>query len=87
MILTDANIIKDLQAGILTHAELAKHLLNSFPATALANELAEYILVEKAKKPIVITKDQFETHFRIQGWKFQDGQWVQETRGKYSKKD
>ena len=87
MILKDPTIIKDLQAGVLTHTELAKHLLNNFPVTALANELAEYLLEEKSKQRIVLTKEQLESHFRIQGYRFVDGQWVPETRGKYSKKD
>lgn len=84
MIITNQTVINDLQAGILQPEELAKHLLNNFSAPQLAAELAKYIIDEKAKKPIVITKEQLMAHIRIQGFRWQDGELVPEGRGRYA---
>lgn len=87
MIITDQNLLKDIRAGIANPVEVEKYLLNNFSAPALAHELADYILEAQASKPIVITQDQFLTHFRIQGYRIVDGKMVEETRGNYSKKE
>ncbi len=86
MIITDQNLIRDIKAGVANPVEVEKYLLNNFSAPALAHELADYILEAQASKPIVITQDQFMSHFRIQGYRFVDGKIVEETRGNYSKK-
>lgn len=87
MIITDPNIVKDLKAGIANPVEVEKWLLNNCSAPALAHELAGFLINQEATKPIVVSAEQFTKFFRVQGWKFQDNQWVPETRGKFSKKD
>ncbi len=84
----DKTIEKDLKAGLLSVDELASYLLRTFPSTVLARELAcEIIDDEKINiKPIVMTPEQFSLIFRVQGWRFVNGQWVQETRGNFRNK-
>ena len=86
MLIEDPTLLKDLKAGVCNPAELGRYLLNHYPATVLANELAEAIIEQQTTKPIVLTKEAFESHFRIQGWRFEEGQWFPETRGQFSKK-
>lgn len=87
MIIPDAELTKQLKAGICNPKELSRYLLNNYPATQLAEALAEELIENTSSKPIVLTREQFETHFRVQGWKFVDGQWQPETRGNFRKKD
>ena len=87
MLIVDKEIIKSLKTGDITPVELERHLLNNFSAPALAHELAQCLIEQQAMKPIVITQQQLETHFRIRGWKFTDGYWRAENRGHYAKKD
>lgn len=90
MILKDQTILKDLQAGLVKREELTKHLLNNFPATTIASELAGYLLDDMSMsscKKVNLTTEQFTKFFKVQGWKFQDGQWIPETRGNFSKKE
>ena len=86
MLITDPTVLKDIQNGITTKEELGRYLLNHFPATALANDLAEAILTQQKNKPIVMSIDEFNAHFRLRGYRFQDGQLIKENRGHYSKK-
>ena len=86
MTINDPELVKQLKAGICNPVELSKYLLNNYPATQLAEALAQELIESQVSKPIVLTKEQFETHFRVQGWRFVDGQWQPEARGNYSKK-
>lgn len=88
MRIEDPTIIKDLKNGTITVDELASFLLRTYPSTVLARELAgEIIDDEKINiKPIVMTPEQFSLIFRVQGWRFVNGQWVQETRGNFRNK-
>ena len=88
MRIEDPTIIKDIKNGTITVDELASFLLRTYPSTVLARELAgEIIDDEKINiKPIVMTPEQFSLIFRVQGWRFVNGQWVQETRGNFRNK-
>ena len=87
MNLPDAEIIRNLRAGTIDEERLARYLLENFTALQLARELSNMLITEQARRPIVLTKEQFEQHVRIQGWKFDNGTWVKETRGKYKKEE
>lgn len=86
MLINDPELIKQIRTGIANPVEVEKYLLNNFSAPALAHELADYILEAQASKPIVITQAEFMAHFRIQGFRFVNGELVKEARGNYSKK-
>ena len=86
MIITDPNLLKDLKSGTINPVELEKWLMNNVPVTRLAHELAEMLIQEQASKPIVLTSAEFEAHFRVQGFRWKDGELIPETRGNYSKK-
>ena len=87
MRIEDPTILKDIKNGTITVDELASYLLRTYPSTVLAHELAgELIDDEKTNiKPIVMTPEQFTLIFRVQGWRFVNGQWEKEPRGQYSK--
>lgn len=88
MTITDGELLKQIKMGIANPKELARYLLNNYSAPMLADALAEELIANQgASKPIVVTKAEFEAHFRIQGYKFQDGQWIPETRGKGNRKE
>lgn len=86
MVITDKDILKSMDAGILTVEELSRHLLRNYSAYQLAAELARDILEEReiktALKPVVVTPQQLTTFFKIQGYRFVNGELVPETRGK-----
>ena len=86
MLINDPELIKQIKAGIANPTEVEKYLLNNFSAPALAHELAEYMLEAQASKPVVLTQAEFMAHFRIQGFRFVNGELVKEPRGNYSKK-
>lgn len=88
MRIEDPTIIKDLKNGTITVDELASFLLRTYPSTVLARELAGEIIDDEkiSFKPIVMTPEQFSLIFRVQGWRFVNGQWVQETRGNFRNK-
>ena len=79
----DKTIEKDLKAGLLSVDELANYLVRSFPSTVLAKELAmEMLKLKKPEiKPVVLTMDEFNAHFRVQGYRIVDGVLKQEVRG------
>ncbi len=87
MLITDPTTLKDFNNGILSHEELSHYLLTHFSAVALANELAEYMQEARINKPIVMSIEEFQAHFRLRGYRFQDGALIKENRGHYSKKD
>lgn len=86
MLITDTTVLKDIQNGDITKQDLGQYLLNHFSAVALANDLAEAYLTQQKNKPIVMSIDEFNAHFRLRGYRFQDGQLIKENRGHYSKK-
>lgn len=86
MLITDAETLKAIQAGVMSKQELGKYLLSHFPATALANDLAEAILTAQNSRPVTLSVEEFFAHFKLRGYRFQDGQLIPETRGNYSKK-
>ena len=83
----DNEIIRSLRAGTIDEGRLSRYLLENFTAVQMANELANMLITEQARKPVVVTKEQFEQHFRIQGYRFVDGQWEKEPRGKVKKEE
>ena len=64
--------------------QLADYLLKTYPVYEIALSLAETINYE-APKPITISQEEFERHFRIRGTRDVDGNMVKETRGRPSK--
>ena len=87
MLINDPTVLKDFNNGILSHEELSHYLLTHFSAVALANDLAEYMMDARVNRPVVLGLDEFMAHFRLRGYRFQDGQLIKENRGHYSKKD
>ena len=82
----DPTLLKDLKAGVANPVELEKWLIANVPATQLAHELAYFLIQEQVSKPIVLTKQEFAAHFRVQGYRIIDGKLTEEARGNYSKK-
>jgi len=68
MLAIDRQIYKQAKTGEITIEELGNYLLRNFPASEIALALAETIQYEEPK-PITITKEEFEQHFRIRGVK------------------
>lgn len=66
MIQLDRNIYRQAKTGEMTHEELANYLLRTYPVYEIALSLAETIEYE-APKPITITREEFEQHFKIRG--------------------
>lgn len=81
MVITDNNISKRLKEGTLPADELAKYLLDTYPTPVLAKELAECLIGQQASKPMLITMEEFQAHFRVKGTKWVDGQMVPDGRG------
>lgn len=78
MIQLDRNIYRQAKTGEMTLQQLADYLLRTYPVYEIALSLAETINYE-APKPITITREEFEAHFRIRGVK-SDGS--EEKRGR-----
>ena len=87
MLTLDQTILKDLKAGVANPNELARYLLNHFPATDLAKELADYMIQSQASRPIVLSMEELMAHIRIRGYQWQDGNLIKETRGRKSNQD
>lgn len=81
MNITDQSISKRLKEGAISTDELAKYLLDNYPTPVLAMELAECLLDNQAQKPIILSMEEFQSHFRVRGTKWVDGQMVPEGRG------
>lgn len=77
MIQIDRQIYKQYKDGELSTKDVADYLLRTFPVTEIALALAETLDFDF--KPITISKEEFELHFRIRGIKA-DG--TPENRGK-----
>lgn len=78
MIALDRNVYRQAKTGEMPLQQLADYLLRTYPVYEIALSLAETINYE-APKPITITKEEFEQHFRIRGVK-SDGS--EEKRGR-----
>lgn len=81
MNINDATIAKRLKEGVLPAEELAKYLIDNYPTPVLAMELAESLIEAQASRPIILSMEEFQAHFRIKGTKWVDGQMVPEGRG------
>ena len=81
MNIADAAIAKRLREGLIPTEELAKYLLDNYPTPVLAMELAECLIDLQASKPLLLTYEEFQAHFRIKGTKWVDGQMVPDGRG------
>lgn len=77
MISIDRQIYRQYKDGEISTKEVADYLLRTYPVTEIALALAETLDFEY--KPITISKEEFELHFRIRGIK-PDG--TPENRGK-----
>ena len=86
MTINEPELVKQLKAGICNKVELSRYLLNHYSAPLLADALAEELIKSQSTKPIVITKEEFAAHFRVQGYRVVDGKLIEEARGNYSKK-
>ena len=83
----DNEIVRNLRAGTIDEERLARYLLENFTAIQLAQELSNMLITEQGRKPVVLSKEQFEQHFRITGYRFINGTWEKEPRGKVKKED
>lgn len=61
-------IYTDAKSGNMTLDALADYLLKNYPVFEIARSLAETIEYTEPK-PIVISEEEFRTHFRIRGVK------------------
>lgn len=68
MIAIDRAVYKQAKTGEITLEQLADYLMRNFPAYEIALSLAETINFE-VYKPITITQEEFNQHFRIRGIK------------------
>ncbi len=87
MFINDPELVKQIKAGIANPKELSRYLLNHYSAPLLADALAEELIENQASKPIVMTVEEFQAHFRLRGYRFQDGNLIKEGRGRYSNKE
>ncbi len=86
MIKIEGNVIKSFKTGIMSLEEFATYLTYNFPAYQMALTIGE-ILRDEPVKPIAISQEEFDAHFRIKGTRFVEGNMIEETRGRKSKED
>ena len=82
MLSIDRQIYKQYKDGEISTKEVADYLLRTYPVTEIALALAETLDFDY--KPITITQEEFNLHFRIKGVRA-DG--TPENRGTYKRKD
>lgn len=82
MIAIDRQIYKQYKEGEISQKQLADYLLRTFPASEIALALAETLDIDI--KPITISQEEFNLHFRIKGVRA-DG--TPENRGTYKRRD
>ena len=80
MISIDRQIYKHYKDGEISTKDVADYLLRTYPVTEIALALAETLDIDI--KPITITQEEFNLHFRIRGIK-PDG--TPENRGRRAK--
>lgn len=78
MIALPRPVYADAKSGTMSLEKLADYLLKNYPVYEIALSLAETIQYEPVK-PIAISREEFEAHFRIRGVK-SDG--TEENRGR-----
>ena len=66
MISLEREIYRKAKTGEMSLEALADYLMKHYPVYEIAMSLAETINYE-APKPITITREEFEQHFRIRG--------------------
>ena len=69
MITIDRQIYKQYKDGEISTQGLADYLLRTFPVTEIALALAETVAFDAEFKPITLTQEEFNLHFRIRGIK------------------
>ena len=63
--------------------EAAQYLMNNYPVTQIAEVLADLLLTDfQPMKPMVISQEEFEQHFRIRGFGSGSDSQVIERRGR-----
>lgn len=82
MIAIDRQIYKRYKDGEISVKQVADYLLRTYPVTEIALALAETLDFDF--KPITLTQEEFNQHFRIRGIK-PDG--TEEKRGRKPKGD
>ena len=90
MIITNKEVLKDLKSKNISVDMLATHLLRHYPAVDIARELAQKLIDEETPNrvnPVVITAEQFETFFRVSGYRLVNGELAKETRGRFRKEN
>ena len=83
MIKLDRDVYRQARSGEMSLEALADYLMKNYPVYEIAMSLAETINFQEIK-PIVISEEEFRTHFRIRGIK-DNGQ--AELRGRKPKID
>ncbi len=68
MIALPRNIYAEAKSGTMSLERLADYLMKNYPVYEIALSLAETIHYTEPK-PIVISEEEFRTHFRIRGVK------------------
>lgn len=68
MIKLERDVYRQARSGEMTLQQLADYLLRTYPVYEIAMSLAETINFQEIK-PIVISEEEFRTHFRIRGIK------------------
>lgn len=81
MIQIDRQIYKQYKDGELSPRQVADYLLRTYPASEIALALVETLDIDL--KPIAISQQEFNLHFRIKGVR-PDG--TPEKRGHHTKK-
>ena len=66
MISLEREIYRKAKNGEMPLTELTDYLMRNYPVYEIARSLAETINYE-TPKPITITREEFEQHFRIRG--------------------
>lgn len=75
----NSEIVSNIRNGEATVEMIEKYLMENHPITDIVRSLAEYLKDDSGYKPIIISQQQFEKHFRLTGIR-SDGS--QETRGR-----
>lgn len=83
LVIHDKALFEDIKNGLVSVDELASYFTRTYPVTQLAKELAEIMLSEGRVgiKPVVLTLPQFQSFFRLQGYRWVDGELKPENRG------
>ena len=78
-------VVKGINNGSITKTGLARIILGEYPATEIAESLAEIILEKKEPSPIVLEQEAYDrvvSLFRVRGQRIVEGKVINETRGR-----